>query len=178
MKTFLSILLLTIACSASAQTEEKITIPKGVVYNYCDPQLVERAKQLITADINDSTKYNLCDKLLIIGPVLWNRFKNIEAVAAIPNGNTSFKLGNQTLTGKMTQDVKDTRTVWQALRKEINGQPFVIRKLTERELQYYWAVISFDIDEPLLIVETSQHRYILNILKKDMKLMWLDEAPK
>jgi hypothetical protein len=45
-------------------------------------------------------------------------------------------------------------------------------------LQYYWAVISFDIDEPLLIVETSEHKYILNILKKDLKLMWLDEVPK
>jgi hypothetical protein len=78
----------------------------------------------------------------------------------------------------MTQDVAGTKKVWNELRKEINGEKFIIRKLNERELQYYWAVISFDIDEPLLIVETSTHKYILNILKKNLKLMWLDEVPK
>ncbi|KLT70319.1 hypothetical protein AB674_08025 [Flavobacterium sp. ABG] len=38
--------------------------------------------------------------------------------------------------------------------------------------------MSFDIDEPLLIIETKEHNYILNILKKKLKLLWLDEAPK
>ena len=78
----------------------------------------------------------------------------------------------------MTQDISDKKKVWTEFRKEIYGHDYIIRKLKENELQYYWAIISFDIDEPLLIVETKDHKYILNILKDSMKLMWLDEAPQ
>jgi hypothetical protein len=156
----------------------KITIPKGIVYKYCDKKIVDKAKLLITENLSDTTKYDLCDKLLIIGPVLWNRYKNIEILNKIEGGNTTFNIDKKQYTGKMTQEVADTKKVWSEFRKEINGEKFIIRKLNERELQYYWAVISFDIDEPLLIVETINHRYILNILKDSLKLMWLDEVPK
>jgi hypothetical protein len=159
------------------QTEEKISIPKGIVYKYCDKNLVDKAKRLITDNINDSTQYSLSDKLLIVGPVLWSRFKKIDKLANIKGGNTTF-LHDDKLTGKLTQDISDTKQVWTELRKEINGQSYIIRKLNEVELEYYWSVISFDIDEPLLIVETKEHKYILNILKDSMKLMWLDEAPQ
>jgi len=170
--------LLSLACFHSfAQSEEKITIPNGVVYNYTDPKIVEKAKVLIKQNIDDSADYSLSGSMLIIGPVLWNRFKDIEVLKNIQNGNTTFHVGKQELSGKMTQDVSDSKKAWKEVRNEINGQAYIVRKLTERELQYYWAVISFDIDEPLLVVETKEHKYILNILKEDLKLMWLDEVP-
>jgi hypothetical protein len=178
MKLILSLLASLTFFVSFAQSEEKITIPKGIVYKYCDKKIVEKAKLLITENLNDSTKYELCDNMLIVGPVLWNRFKNIELLNKIENGNTTFNVDKKQYEGKMTQDVADTKKVWNELRKEVKGQKFVIRKLNERELQYYWAVISFDIDEPLLVVETSEHKYILNILKDSLKLMWLDEVPK
>jgi hypothetical protein len=115
--------------------------------------------------------------MLIVGPVLWNRFKNIGILQNIEGGNTTLHVDKNTLSGKMTQDIIDTKKVISEFRKEINGKTFTIRKLNEKELQYYWAIISFDIDEPLLIVETNEHKYILNILKDSLKLMWLDEAP-
>jgi hypothetical protein len=178
MKTILSLILALSYFTSYAQNEEKITIPKGIVYKYCDKKIVDKAKLLITENLSDSTKYDLCDKLLIVGPVLWNRFKNIEILNKIENGNTTFNVDKKQYTGKMTQDIADTKKVWKELIKEINGEKFIIRKLTEKELQYYWAVISFDIDEPLFVVETSTHKYILNLLKKNLKLMWLDEVPK
>jgi hypothetical protein len=158
--------------------QDKINIPNGVVYKYCDKKIVEKAKQLIKDNIADSTNFSLSDKMLIVGPVLWARFKNIERLKNIEGGNTTFIVDKNKLTGKMTQDVNDTKKVWDELRKEMNGQSFTIRKLNEKELQYYWSIISFDIDEPLLIMETKDHKYILNILKDSMKLMWLDEAPQ
>ncbi|MDP1727634.1 MAG: hypothetical protein Q8M15_12695 [Bacteroidota bacterium] len=178
MKYLLTILILFCYIVSFGQNDEKITIPRGVVYKYCSKNLVEKAKKLISADITDSTQYKLSDNILIVGPVLWNRFKKIEVLENIKNGNTNFHVDKKILTGKMTQDIEDTKIVWNELRKEINGQDFIIRKLNEKELVYYWSVISFDIDEPLLIVETKEHKYILNILKDKMKLMWLDEAPE
>jgi hypothetical protein len=81
------------------------------------------------------------------------------------------------LSAKMTQDKDDFKKIWDQVRKDIKNSDFIVRKATYSELQYYWAVISFDIEEPLLIVETSAHRFILNLSPKDLKLIWLDEAP-
>lgn len=177
MKYLFTSLLLTTLSYVNAQEIEKIAIPAGVTYNYCDAQTIENAKKLIAENLADNDKFTLSDKILIVGPQLWNRFKNIEKLNSIEGGNTTFHVDKLELSGKMTQDVKDTRKVWEELRKEVKDQ-YKIRKANETELKYYWSVISFDIDEPLLIIETKEHNYILNILKKDMKLMWLDEAPR
>lgn len=178
MKIILSFILTFAFFYLFAQTEEKINIPNGVVYKYCNPKIVEKAKALIESNINDSLDYSLSQKILIVGPVLWRRFKEIEIVKNIEGGNTTFMVDQYKLAGKMTQREADTKKIWAECRKEINGQDYIIRKLNEKELLYYWSVISFDIDEPLLVVETKDHKYILNILQDDLKLMWLDEAPQ
>jgi hypothetical protein len=77
----------------------------------------------------------------------------------------------------MSQNVNDSKIMWDEFKKEVS-KDYTIRKANEDELKYYWSVISFDIDEPLLIIETKEHNYILNLLRKDLKLMWLDEAPR
>ena len=159
------------------QTNGKITIPEGIKYNYCDNETIEKAKKKIENNLSDSTDYSLSQKILIIGPELWSRYKNIEKLNTIEGGNTIFYVDNLKLDGKMSQYLDDSKKIWDEFRKEVNGK-YIIRKANEKELIYYWSVISFDIDEPLLIVETQEHNYILNILKDDLKLMWLDEAPK
>ncbi len=178
MKIILYSFLTFLCLDSFGQAQEKIKIPKGIVYNYCDIKIVEKAKLLITTNLADSSDYSLSDKILIVGPVLWSRFKAIDKLKNIEGGNTTFLVDNSPLTGKMTQDIIDTKKVWTELRREIKGQTYIIRKLNEKELQYYWSIISFDIDEPLVIVETKGHKYILNILKKGLKLMWLDEVPR
>ncbi len=177
MKYILTLLLSTIFIICYGQNIEEIKIPKGVTYNYCDAKTIEEAKKLISENISDETKFTLTQKLLIVGPQLWNRYKDIKRLNEIEGGNTTFHVDNLELKGKMTQDIEDTKKVWDEFRKEVKGE-YKIRKANEEELNYYWSVISFDIDEPLLIVETKEHNYILNISKKDLKLMWLDEAPK
>lgn len=178
MKTIITTCFILLAAATYGQTEEKIKIPKGIVYNYCDPAIVDKAKEIIKADLSDTGEFKLSGDMLIVGPVLWRRFKDISELKNIPGGNVEFHVDKNILTGKMTQKADDTRKVWKALQAEINSQPYVIRKLNEKELVYYWSVISFDIDEPLLIVETKEHKYILNILKEKMTLLWLDEAPE
>lgn len=176
MKFLFTLITVVVFSIVTAQDIEKIKIPKGVTYNYCDSKTIENAKKLITEELIDSTKFELSDSMLIVGPQLWNRFKNIKVLNEIENGDVILHVDDLDLSGKMTQDINDTKKVWNEFRKEVNGS-FNIRKATEQELKYYWSVISFDIEEPLLIVETKEHNYILNIIKNDLKLMWLDEAP-
>lgn len=177
MKYTLSLLLASFLTICFGQNIEEIKIPEGVVYNYCDNSIIDKAKKLIEENLADSTKTTITQSMLIVGPVLWKTFKDIKVLNEIEGGNTTFYVDKGELKGKMTQDTEDANKVWNEFRKVVNGD-YTIRKANEEELRYYWSVISFDIDEPLLIVETKEHNYILNLMKDDLKLMWLDEAPK
>ncbi|ESU20961.1 hypothetical protein FCR2A7T_07330 [Flavobacterium cauense R2A-7] len=174
--TNIILLLFTINISL-AQKTETITIPKGIVYNYCDNKTIEKAKKTIADNLSNNNNYTLLQDNLIIGPELWKRFKDNKKIQQIEKGKVQFHVDNLVLEGKMSQELNDSKIIWDEFRKEIS-QKYIIRKANEEELKYYWSVISFDIDEPLLIIETKEHNYILNILKDDLKLMWLDEAPK
>ncbi|CAD0005932.1 hypothetical protein [Flavobacterium salmonis] len=173
---FLTLFLLT-GFLFRAQKTETITIPKGVVYNYSSPKVVEKAKKIISDNLSDNNDYKILQNNLIIGPELWKRFKENEKIQNIKQGKVQFHVDNLILDGKMSQDINDSKIIWDEFKNEVSHD-YKIRKANEDELKYYWSVISFDIDEPLLIVETKEHNYILNLLKKDLKLLWLDEAPK
>ena len=158
---------------------EKIEIPKGVVYKYCDSLTYEKAKALITEELSSTAKYSLNKGILFIGPVLWQRYEKVTALKNIKGGNmTILGYKKETSTGKLTQDAEGFKLVWDYLRSEVGNAGFKLRKATASELKYYWAVISFDIEEPLIILETKEHNYILNLSPADLKLVWLDEAPR
>jgi len=177
MKLKVALLAILWTTIAFGQTNETITIPKGVVYKYADPALLEKAKNLIREAL-DTNQYSLSQKILIVGPTLWQRYDKIKALHTIEGGNTTFLVDDKELKGKMTQDLNDSHKVWDEFRNEVKGNKYNIRKLTPDELRYYWSVISFDIEEPIFIVECNSHNYILNLVKSDLKLMWLDEVPQ
>lgn len=128
-------------------------------------------------ELSDAPDYKLDNGVVFIGPVLWTRYKKIPTLESIKGGNVTLLFNKEKLAGKITQDKDDFKKVWDQVRTEVAGNNLKLRKATYRELEYYWAVISFDIEEPLLIAETNEHRFILNLSPKDLKLLWLDEVP-
>lgn len=177
MRKIVQILLLLLISKSQAQKSETITIPKGIVYNYVDYKTIEKAKKLIADNLSSNSDYKLLQDNLVIGPVLWNRFKDNQKIQKIEGRKLQFHVDNEVLDGKLSQNLNESKVIWDEFKTEV-ANDFIIRKATPQELIYYWSVISFDIDEPLLIVETREHSYILNLLKKNLKLLWLDEAPK
>jgi len=177
MRKIVLILCLLFISKTQAQKSEIITIPKGIVYNYADNKTIEKAKKLIADNLSNNSDYKLLQDNLVIGPVLWKRFKDNEKIQSIEGRKVQFHVDNEVLEGKLSQDLNESKIIWDEFKIEV-ANDFIIRKATPQELIYYWSVISFDIDEPLLIIETKEHNYILNLLKKNLKLMWLDEAPK
>jgi hypothetical protein len=177
MRKIVQILLLLLISKSQAQKSETITIPKGIVYNYVDYKTIEKAKKLIADNLSSNSDYKLLQDNLVIGPVLWNRFKDNQKIQKIEGRKLQFHVDNEVLDGKLSKNLNESKVIWDELKTEV-ANDFIIRKATPQELIYYWSVISFDIDEPLLIVETREHSYILNLLKKNLKLLWLDEAPK
>lgn len=178
-KITLTILLCALCYALIAQDIEKIALPEGVVYKYAAPGVYENAKRLLSRELSDSTEYIFIGSpMLIIGPELWKRFRKIKSVNDIKDGYTTLLVDNEKLDAKLIQRDGDGRLVWNELKKEVAGGPYTLRKATPSELKYYWSVISFDIEEPLIILETRQTKYILNFLPDTMKLLWLDEVPR
>ena len=177
MRILFIAVFLFVAGTAIGQQVDSVNIPKGVVYKYCDPAIVEKAKELILKELGSAPSYKLNSGVMFVGPTLWKRYKNIPALGNIPGGNVTINFNKEQLSAKMTQDAEGFEKIWTQVRKEVAIDQVKIRKAGYGELQYYWAVISFDIDEPLLIAETNEHRYLLNLSAKDLTLVWLDEVP-
>ncbi len=178
MKLLLSLLLSSAWFYSAAQDIDSVVVPKGVAYKYCSSSIFEEAKTLVAKEISDSAIYALNDGILVIGPVLWSRYKQLPTLQKLPGGNVSIIFNNENLPAKITQDEGSFRKVWDQFRKEASDSNLILRKANSREIQYYWSVISFDIEEPLLIAETGERRFILNISPGNLKLLWLDEVPK
>jgi hypothetical protein len=175
MKLTQTLFLLLIVNFVLAQNNEKFLIPKGIVYNYANEKTNLKAKELIEESLLQKDNFNLLGDNLIVGPTLWKSFQNIETLQKIP-GNVIFHIDNLKVDGKNCQNLDDSKKVWSEIKKEI-PEKYIIRKANEDELNYYWATISFDIEEPLFVLETNKHKYILNFVEKDMKLFWIDEFP-
>ena len=151
MKKVILATLILVSFWSFAQKTETIIIPKGVVYNYCSPKVLEKAKKLISDNLSDNNDYKIVQNNLIIGPELWKRYKDNEKIQKIANGKVQFHVDNLILDGKMSQDLNDSKIIWDEFKNEV-AKDYKIRKANEAELNYYWSVISFDIDEPLLII--------------------------
>lgn len=157
-----------------SQETEKISIPDGIVYNYVSEVLNEKAQSSIQTALTKND-YSFLNKSLMIGPTLWKRFKEKETLKNIP-GDVLFHIDDIKADGRMSETIEDSKKIWEEIKKEVSGD-FIFRKANESELKYYWSTISFDIEEPLFILETKDHTYILNFFKKDLSLFWVDEFP-
>jgi hypothetical protein len=175
MKTKILLFLLFLINTAKAQNTEQITIPNGVVYHYANEIINKKAKRILTESLTNTANDDLLGKNLIIGPTLWKRFKNIESLKSIPD-SLIFHIDDVEVEGKMAKKLDDSKKIWNEFKKEVSGN-YQIRKANEDELKYYWSTISFDIQEPLFIIQTENHYYIVNFLKEELKLFWLDEFP-
>ncbi len=177
MKKLFLIFLLVSGIKLIAQKIEEINIPEGIVYQYCKPKLFEKAKKLIINELSEDPDYSICSDIMIIGPTLWSRFEKVDALDNIEGGTLLLLVDDKQLPGKFTQEIEDSKKVWNELRKELKGEKYILRKANTTELIYYWSIISFDIKEPLIIIETEKRNYILDFLSESMKLNWLEEVP-
>ena len=177
--------ILLLLSSVTLLTAQKIEIPKGVNYKYTSDENNDKAKTMLAKQLT-APDYSINSGMVIIGPRLWLRYKEIPVIRDIEAGNTTFQVPildkkgkpkeTQLLKGKLVQTPADFKVVWNQVVSDFKGANITFRKLTPTELNYYWSIISFDIDEPLLIVEGGKYKLLVNLLPKDLKIAWLDEV--
>jgi hypothetical protein len=186
MKLLVTGIVLFISFSLIAQ--DSLVIPKGVVYKKTSTDINTKARALLLQELNAKTvTYALSEGAVFIGPRLWNRYKTNEAIGKIKEGNVQFRVpvtdpvtkkqSLEILTGKLLQNKEDFKTVWKQIVTDVGTAVPVIRKVNEKELSYYWAIINFDIEEPVYVVETANFNLLVQFIAAKMNIYWLEEMP-
>ncbi|MFT5822091.1 MAG: hypothetical protein ACI8ZM_003347 [Crocinitomix sp.] len=174
--TFLFIFLISIS---SFSQKEKIEIPPGVVYKYCKAKKYQKAKAYLQKElVMNNPTYGLVNNSFFLGPVLWDRLAKVDSIAETKSTKVDLHVDQSMLEARFFSDKNASKVIWNHIRAEFNGTPMRLRKPTPNELIYYWTVISFDIEEPMIIAETPNHKYIIDIGLKEMSIVWLDEMPQ
>ena len=179
MRHFILIWLVGLAAVLNG---EELTIPDGVVYKASDAATNDRAKTLISEMMKGAVDEKITT--LFCGPGLWSRAKNGITDKDIKFISTTFDVPNTT-TGKSSaldaatfQNVAPIQSLLNEL-KDRGDKPVVIRKLDKNELKMHWAVISWDIEEPIFIAEQGEWRVLFEFSKDiktgELALMFIDE---
>ncbi|WP_460556697.1 hypothetical protein [Ferruginibacter profundus] len=187
MKQLFTIAL--VALTISLQAQDTVVIPKGVVYKKKEAGINSNARTLLQLELNSATvTYSLFDGIVFMGPRLWKRYKENPSIAKIKAGNVQFRVpftdtitkkqSLEVVNGKLIQDKEDFKTLWKQVITDVGNTTPLIRKVKEKELSYYWAIINFDIEEPVFVVETINFNLLVQFSNKKMVVYWLEEMPK
>jgi hypothetical protein len=116
------------------------------------------------------------------GPGYWSVLKKDPAIAAASPIPTYFKVSNtltgevQSLEGATFKETPGRKALADRLASDIGKAPS-IRKLHADELQIFWAMIPFDIEEPIYICEANDKRFLINLRQENgqVTIFWVDE---
>jgi hypothetical protein len=159
-------------------------IPAGVVYKTATAEANRAAiEKLMAAFLSPDgavASEDLCGQTLICGPGLWASFKDDTELQKIETGVTSFRVPTgdqvQVLAGKLLQTEAEVATFWQAFARRFRPEPgAIIRRPTAEEISLYWAMIPYDITEPIFVIESPRYVLLVALAGDDAKILWVDD---
>lgn len=190
MRNLLSVLFFCIIAFA-VYAEGKMVIPNGIRYKNAPAKANEEATQLLkklfSGAATDQDVLSLFEnKVLICGPGLWHDIKTDEAMSKINTGKGVFQvpvlddngkiIRTDKLEGKLFQSPDEVLAFWKVFTQRTDFSDLEIRKLDPDELRIFWAMIPFDITEPLFILQSRKHKILTVFASPDkLKIMWIDD---
>lgn len=157
-------------------------IPKGVNYKRASEAINSQAKSSLENALAhlDLFPANLFGDVTVVGPMLWKALKpsaeqaliDTMPVVLIVPGPQSFSAE-----GKRVRTDDERKALWKALNEKYSElRQYKVRKGNAEEISYYWATISFDIEEPFWVIEAGGDRFIAHFQVKEglPRLFWID----
>lgn len=144
---------------------ERPEIPERVTYIGAESSAVDDAVAKIQEFfINGRESKLLFGEMVICGSYVANRLamnKTFRNLDYLPMASMIGPGQSVTLRGFRTDESVNAFAYY--LRNTLNGEgSFIIRKPTPAELDWYWTIIFFDIEEPVLVLESTSHRIFLD----------------
>ncbi|HVT14374.1 MAG TPA: hypothetical protein VHE55_19075 [Fimbriimonadaceae bacterium] len=163
MRPFLACLLFAVA---SAQQ-----IPPGVRYHRAPDAVNKQAHDVLAKILSGEAKAEdlaaASDKIIVCGPTLWTAIKGSATGEMAGATDVTFVVpgpgGNEILKGRGFKTEPQRKAFWKILLARYKqNKSLTIRKANADELSYYWAMIPYDIDEPLFIAVTDKDRLLFD----------------
>lgn len=137
----------------------------------------EEVKLILSDCINKKEASGIFDKSVICAPKLWEelirkgiskKIKGIEANFHIPIGNEYVKKK-----GRIIKSLKDFNIIWSFLIEALDNTT-IIRKPNYKELQYYAAILSPEIEEPLFVVENINMKILIDLSDENKSILFIE----
>lgn len=164
-------LLIFLLCQSSlAQTEWKVwSAPPGVVYSPVTDARMEALAVRVRGVLEPKSTPSepLLGKLLVCAPGFWKLLEQAKFSPQIESIPTTFNPGGP---GRLFRSQKPLTSLEKELRSLASQDGgYKLRRPKTQELGEFWAIIDFDITDPIIIIETPKRA----ILFYDGQLPWL-----
>jgi len=155
-----------------------VDVPAWVKYQVAIKEKKQKIRRLIERELSLPT-YVLFEKMLLCGPNILDRYKKYPETSKIEKGDIIFEVPQADGSiakkhGKAIQSHSDFQVWWKQVINDFKGNTYTIRKLNYEELQFYWNIIFFDIEEPIFIIENKSCKIIMD-LDKDLRIRFIEE---
>ncbi len=188
MKKYRLMLLILLLCPGVHAGD--MTIPEGVTYKPASEDINNKGKEFILRVMNKNEKERdtAAAGFIICGPVLWQRIgskfeaneqgliNKTELSVPIAGGEVQkLTVGSWHMGQPITKIINETTD--KELEKDVQQEKPVIRKLNEKELSIHWAMIGWDIEEPIFVVEVKERKYLFALSHSDgdFKISFVDD---
>jgi hypothetical protein len=175
MKTLLLSLCISCTLICSAQDTAAIvqaTPVKAAVESSWQAARRESQKLIADSTYSDSIFGGF---LLMVGPRLWDELKKNKELVDLSFGNLVLgvpvynkkgqKTGLENVSGKITQGKDQYKAVWKYLYTAFDIKSGKVTEMNQRDKFFCWQYFA-RIEEPIVIIETSKGRLMLQFTSK------------
>jgi len=137
-------------------------IPKGVRYHRAsdaaNAAAAKRVSLLFANQYSADQLVGMSERFLIVGPGLWGAVKKNSLLDLNTGIPVTFyvptkKHGVQELIARGMKTPAQQRAFWKMFLDNFSEIHPTVRKANAADLDYYWSIISYDIQEPLYIAQ-------------------------
>jgi hypothetical protein len=147
-------------------------IPAGVHYKKAPDAVNGRALAKLTKFFKDSPSKadfgGMSKGPLVCMPGMWMAISEACPRELMAAKHATFMVPNdadvQKFEGRIFKTPQEKLTFWKLLHKRAAGRQPVIRKAKSNELKYYWALIPYDIEEPVWIADFGKDKVLCDFM--------------
>jgi hypothetical protein len=143
---------------------ERPDVPSRVTYIASDPSTIDEAVTKIKDFfIHGSNPESLFGEGVVCGPLLTDYLSNDKTFNSLEYLPIVGMVDNTLIEEKAFRTQKSISAFAHYLRNLVNNEGGgLIRKPTSAELDWYWTIIPYDIEEPVFVLESPSHKLFVD----------------
>jgi hypothetical protein len=173
--SILSMLILAGCATSTTQSESnRLPAPPGVVYKKADPQLTQKAVHVLQAALDpNNSEAHFLGEAVACGPYLWKQIVDeglIDANVGVPLTIMVPVSGqNIRMEGRVVRPQSATARLEAYVKSKLMEDGGVmVRDPNDKELAMYWSMIPYDIEEPIFVLVSKNHKFLVDFSDSDV----------